>query len=446
MRGLRSLLLLLVVLAGLAAYIKYGLPKSEDDGLQGRVFQGLESDAITAITVTNKAGETTTLTKNGVVWSITAPVALRGSDMEGSTLANAIAGLNQTRIVDEHPTDLKPYGLDPPKMTVVFTATGSAQPKTLYLGIGSGTGSSIYARTSDNPRVMLVPEYNDGSFNKGIFDLRDKAILSVEREKVDGIDVALGPERFAFARKGTDWALTAPTPLRADTSLVDGLATALTTASMTRAVAEATTPDALATYGLTAPSATFVVHAGTSTATLAIGRDADDTSVFARDAARPEIFTMAKTAVADLRKTAADYRRKELFDMKAFTARSVQITRNGATLALSKVSATKDGEKDTWTRTAPASGEADGDKVATLLAGLADVRATSDTTPAPRSALSAPVLVAAITFGDASTTERVTIGRVGDRAYARRDDEGTIVAVDAAKLTDLVATLDELLK
>lgn len=446
MRGLRSLLLLLVVLAGLAAYIKYGLPASNDDGLQGRVFQGLESDAISAITVTNKAGDTTTLTKQGVVWSITAPVALRGSDMEGSTLANAIAGLNQTRIVDEHPTDLKPYGLDPPTMTVVFTATGSAQPKTLYLGIGSGTGSSIYARTSDNPRVMLVPEYNDGSFNKGVFDLRDKAILSVEREKVDGIDVTLGAERFAFARRGTDWALTAPAPQRADTSLVDGLATALSTASMTRAVGEATTPDALATYGLTSPSATFVVHAGTATATLAIGRDADDTSVFARDAARPEIFTMAKTAVSDLRKAAAEYRRKELFDMKAFTARSVQITRNGATLALSKVSATRDGEKDIWKRTAPAAGDADGDKVATLLAGLADVRATSDTTPAPRTALSAPVLVAAITFGDPSATERVTIGRVGDRAYARRDDDGTIVAIDAAKLTDVVATLDELLK
>jgi hypothetical protein len=61
MRGLRSTLALIVILAGLGAYAYFVVSKQDDSGLpkQERVFAGVESDKIDEITITSAYGETT---------------------------------------------------------------------------------------------------------------------------------------------------------------------------------------------------------------------------------------------------------------------------------------------------------------------------------------------------------------------------------------------------
>jgi hypothetical protein len=60
MRGLRSTIALLAVLAGLGAYIYFVASKAEDTTTrQDKLFPNVASDNIEELTVRNDAGETT---------------------------------------------------------------------------------------------------------------------------------------------------------------------------------------------------------------------------------------------------------------------------------------------------------------------------------------------------------------------------------------------------
>ena len=53
--------------------------------------------------------------------------------------------------------------------------------------------------------MVLIGEFNQSTFNKSTFDLRDKSIMTLDRGKVDGFDVVLGSAGFEVAKKDADW-------------------------------------------------------------------------------------------------------------------------------------------------------------------------------------------------------------------------------------------------
>src|SRR4051794_33682402 len=161
MRGLRSTIALLVVLAGLGAYIYFVASKTEDSSTkQEKLFSSVASDNIEELTVKNDAGETTTLKKADGKWAMTAPFQTRASDMDASGIANALAGLDVTRVVEENPADVKEYGLDAPSVEITFKSKGGKPSGKLLIGKKTATGGSIYARKDDEKRVVLIGEYN----------------------------------------------------------------------------------------------------------------------------------------------------------------------------------------------------------------------------------------------------------------------------------------------
>src|SRR5262249_28353274 len=132
------------------------------------------------------------------------------------------------------------------------------------------------------------------------------------------------------------------------------------------------TPADLKKYGLDKPDATVSLKLGSARATLLFGGKADEATTYVKDASKPDVYTVDNASVADFKKPADDYRKKELFDFRAFSATHIEITRNGQTVTLDRVKAKEQGQPDTWHRTSPTAGDPDRQKVETLLAGLAD--------------------------------------------------------------------------
>jgi hypothetical protein len=163
MRGLRSTVALLVVLIGLSAYIYFVTwkqPEAGSETARDRVFAALDADKIDEIRITSASGETTAVRKQDSGWQITAPLTTKADTAEIASITSNLSSLEVTRVVDENPSDLKEYGLDPPLAEVEFKASSEkdyAEPRKLLLGEKSPTGSDVFAKRDGETRVILIP-------------------------------------------------------------------------------------------------------------------------------------------------------------------------------------------------------------------------------------------------------------------------------------------------
>ena len=100
-------------------------------------------------------------------------------------------------------------------------------------------------------------------------------------------------------------------------------------------VADNATPADLKKYGLDKPEATVEPErsAARRRRCSSAARPTDNT-VYARDASKPMVVTVESALLDDLKKGADDYRRKDVFEFRAFNATRIEITRNGQTVAL----------------------------------------------------------------------------------------------------------------
>ena len=436
MRGLRSTIVLIVVLGGLIGYIYYlNRDSAPDADAKEKAFAAVEADDIEEVQIKAADGETSRAQKTDGVWRLVEPVQAEADESELTSITSSLASLEMQRVIDENAPDLKQYGLEPARVEVSFRTKGDTEPKRILFGERTPTGGDLYARFPDQKRVFLVSSFLDSTFNKGTFALRDKTVVKVDREKVERIELAAGQRRVALAKSGAEWRIVEPSTLRADFGAVEGALERLASARMQAIVA----PEGgdLKKYKLDPPVATFSAISGSSRATLLLG-DTENAVIYAKDAARPMVFSVAPTLYTDLIRDVQDFRRKDLFDLRSFTASRVEFRRAADTIVLEKARSA-DG-KDVWR-----SGGKDVDamKADDLLTKLSSLRADSFEAAA-NAALKSPALTVVAQFGDDKRTEQVTFARAGTDVVASRSDEPGTARVEAGSFDETMKALDAL--
>jgi len=110
MRGLTSTLILVVVLAGLGAYIYFvdsKRPAASADGsseTKDKVFT-VEADKINELRITTQ-GETSLLRKSEAGWKMVEPTAVDADPPEVIGVATALTNIDIVRVVDDNATNL----------------------------------------------------------------------------------------------------------------------------------------------------------------------------------------------------------------------------------------------------------------------------------------------------------------------------------------------------
>lgn len=436
MRGVTSTVAGALVLVGLAGYIYFvDLEKPVgEEAPKERVFESIASDDIEEVEIALRGADRTTVRKVDGKWQITAPVQAAADDGELSSIAGSLATLDLQQEVEPAATDMARYGLEPPQIEVAFRTKGQQEPRRIHFGDKAPATGELYARLPGSNRVFLIQSFLESTFRKDTFALRDKTLLSFDREKIDTLSLTGGPEALQFAKQGDNWSLVKPFAARADFGAVEGALERLSSARM-QGLVESSATD-LRKYGLDRPSHTMTVSGGGTQASLMLG-GTENALLFARDANRPMVFTVAPTLRDDVFKDASEYRRKDLFDSRSFTATRAELRRGAETIVIEK---SKEGDKDVWKN---ASGTTvDTAKVDDLLTRLSGLRAQSFT-PARHPSLNTPVLTATIRF-DGDKTETVTIGRAGAELFAARPDEPGSAVVDAATFDETMKAMDAL--
>jgi hypothetical protein len=446
MRGLRSTIALIVVLGGLGAYIYFVTWKKTDKDADAKekVFASLQKDKIDEIRVRPATGDATTLKKENGVWQIVAPIAARADETEVLRITSNLGLADVTRVIDDNPADLKDYGLTTPRIAIEFKVATDKDFQKLLIGEKSPTGSDVFAKRNDEKRVFLIPAYEETALNRSTFDFRDKSLLKFERDKVDVVEVTFGGKTTQLAKEGPDWSITRPMEAKADPAAVDALIGRLGAAQMKSIVASDASAAELKKYGLDTPALAVTLNAGSSRATLMIGGKTADNTFYARDASKPLVATVDSALVDELKKGADQYRRKDLFAFRSYTANRLEITRDGQTFVFEMTK----GQGDVvgkWQRVSPTPGDVDKEKFNTLLSRLSSMRAIAFPEPKARTGLDKPVMTVSVKFED-TKEERAIFGKVGEDVYAGHPGEKGAVQASMADFNEVTKALDEVSK
>src|SRR5439155_3987201 len=141
---------------------------------------------------------------------------------------------------------------------------------------------------------------------------------------------------------------------------------------------------------------------------LLLGGKSADGSVYAKDASKPMVITVDPALVADLKKGADDYRKRDLFAFRAYDTTHIELTRAGQTVAFDKIKGAKPEDEDKWRVTKGAGAkpvDADKEKMGVFLAKLESLRAMSFAEPKTKTGLDSPALTVYAKFDDGKKEE-----------------------------------------
>lgn len=421
MRGLRTTSVLGVLLVALAAYIFLVENKKPADGPTKSKAWAVDAATIVDITVRTPSGETTRLQKgaNTGRWTMVEPVRANVDEAIVTSIVNGLAGLEIERVLDENPTGLKDYGLEPPRVVVSFKTGADATERRLLLGEKTPGSAELYAQTDGSKAVVLVASFLETSFNKGTFELRDKNILTFDRTRADKLEIVHGTTTLSFSKSGdVDWSMSKPFAARGEFAAIDGAISALSTTQVQRFIDDGDVND-LKKYGFDKPVLTATVTSGDTTATLIIGGRVDGTR-YARSSTGAGVITVGENLLADLTKTGDDFRRKDLFDFRAFTGTRIELVRGTETLTLEKVKGKDASAPDLWK--AGTGKTTDSIAAEESLVKVTGLRADRFV-PAVPAGLGAPAAVVTVTFGDDNRKEVVRVFVKDADVYATREGE-----------------------
>jgi len=456
----------ILALAGLFSYYWFVERKHEPkpEGEREKVtVLAVDKAKAKEISLATTGGETIRLVKEGAAWKVAAPFAAPADTSAVESMLTSLEKLEADEVVVEQAASLTEFGLDAPNRTVTAVVEGAAAPLSVQFGAKSPDGSSVYARTPSAPRVYLVPQWVEGSFDKKPFDLRDRDLLHVKRDDVRSMEVS-GPEGgYALARTDAgEWAFTKPIASRAGRWSVDGLLGTIENLRMESVAAEAAAD--VKPFGLDRPGRTVsLVLKDGSTRALEIGAGAPDTAAtpapspapgekakptkyYARQAGTGLVAVVPATLADDLAKGMGELRAKRLLEVATYETEGFEVVAGGAKKAYAR-STTKDKDgldKTQWKRTAPDAKDLDTTKVEDALFKMGGVEVAGFVDQPEGLAaygLDAPVLKVTVKAKGESWIE---VGKKDGAVYARRSGDAAVLKLDPAKADELLKAFAEL--
>ena len=443
MRGLTSSAVLLLALVCLGSYIYFfqlkRAPASVDS--HPRAFE-ISKDQIDQLVIKSAGGDVSTVTKTDGRWQITAPLTAPADETLMTRIVTLVSGLEISRVVDEEPTDLSQYGLAPPHVEVTIKTSGAAETTQLLLGGAGPIGSNIYARLSSSPRVILVASEVADVADKSTFDLRDKAVLKFDRQKIDGLEIETGGHTIQLRRQDVEWDLLKPFHTHADLGVVSGLLTTLESLQMTSIVASQG-PDS-ASYRLDNPISTVRIVTGSAKEALQIGANADESHAYARNPSMPIVFTIPASVGDALRNEPDHYRRKDVFEFQTIDATRLEVVRDGQTTVYEK--ATAPGGDGKWHELSPNARSIEPARMETSLSKFSYLRALTFVPRPANFTRGSGVISVLVKYDEGKKSETVQLAKLGSEPFAVRADWPDAARLDANAYALLVASLDDLRK
>jgi hypothetical protein len=327
------IVLILLILVGGYAFYSSRQPAEE----KTRLFN-IKSDDISAITLKYSDHEIA-LAKEGGKWMLTQPLHAEADETVVKTIARAVADCEVKKTLESGSSDLAPFGLDKPQVTVTVTTTDKGAMPGIEVGRTTPVGFSAYIKTTDKPAVLLTAATFPPEVKKTVEELRNRQLVKFDTEDVQKVVLERpdAPTVELDQHDGT-WTISKPAKYAADQPVVRQFMNSLGGTRVDEFVSEK--PDSLAKFALDQPRLTISVSADKQPArTIAFGgkqTGTDKDTLYVRRTDGAPVYTVQHYSFNDVNKTLLDFRDKTVLTLEPSKVERMKFQSEGKNFSLER--------------------------------------------------------------------------------------------------------------
>jgi hypothetical protein len=182
-------LVMVLVLAGLGLYL-YAIEfpqkaSQERQDITEKKVLVFDQETLSGLTIKTDRHELVFARTPERSWRLTSPLNTDADQREVQNLIRALITGTVTRVVEDHPTNLTPFGLDNP-VTTITVAAGAAR-ETFSIGDSGPLTSTLYVFRESDRKVLLTNLAPKDFVNKTLMTFRRKDLLHLSQGDVDRI-------------------------------------------------------------------------------------------------------------------------------------------------------------------------------------------------------------------------------------------------------------------
>jgi hypothetical protein len=401
-----------------------------------RTVLAFDAKDVTGFEVTTP-DQTLAVERADKAWRMTRPAPLAADGELIGEFLDKLAAQKVKEFVADGPVATASYGLDRPTRLTIFTGRDKERVgRTLLLGRVDDAKKGLYVMRPGESSVLLVPDEVAKQVPRNVAVLRDKVVVSVDRDKVAKLELESPKGTVTAAREKDQWALVAPQALPADQVEVGAVLTKLRDLRAQGFLSD--DASGIARYLAKPQVRVTLTEQGGATTTVLLGPSTETRGgapvAYAAIAGTGPVVLVDAKVLEDLSRSATELRdRRLLGDLVPRDVKRVRVSAGGQTAVLERK-----GEDD-WRMLEPTKGGGNANKVNDLLYGLRGLRWKEIVAPAGQDAarfgVDAPTLEVALFKGDGGEIATVIVGkREGELAYVRTKAQPAIYSVEGRLL------------
>lgn len=296
------------IFAGLGLYLYFvELPGQRTEvatATQAKQILPFAEAEITTVTVRGHSGEVVLTQAPGQPWAITAPIQTDADQRQVQALLRALVTGRVSRLVEEHPASLTPFGLDHPS-TVVTLGAGTRQ-ETLSIGDAGPLSSTLYVLRASDQAVLLTDLAPKDFLNKTLLSFRRKELLQFNQQETERLRLTYpSTEIVLYAvdeKPKKKWKIRYPIEAEADRTEVQALLFRLEDLKALAIVDPGPEREKLVP-SLTKPKVKVTLHAaGTDHVVRIFQPDPASGEAYAQTAPDGPIYKISPSSIKDLTK------------------------------------------------------------------------------------------------------------------------------------------------
>ncbi len=375
-------------------------------------------------------------------WKISSPVQ---TESDQSTIENILDNFNwlkKGRFVSDNPNDFKKFGLSPYQAALVIHHEGDND--TLFLGDNNLDNTKVFYRKSGSNNVYLVATNLQTNALKTLHDLRDKSVLKFEKQEITKILIEKNRRIFScYKDKDQQWWLEHPIKEICDEDKIDDILNELNNSKIARFESEQA--NNLKKYDLQNPwlIVTLFDSSRTERKTLYVGKK-DDKRYYAKDEARPAIFVVDSSMIAELNVTLFDLRDKTIVTFEQDSITELLLVYPDFSFHCVKDSSKR------WWMTQPDSGLVKSWKISSLLYDIKDIKVAQFLDGPPRSSrfygFDDPAIKLILKKGEGILTDLLIGKKVDDKVYLKNNLTNKVYKVKTKVKDELKVKANEFLE